>query len=139
MDARVRMTAAQQSAFEIYVSDPAVTDADEVDTEGEATARDYREIAACRKGSSLVVPDTKRETAWRVLNDASNSADGERTSEGDRAARSLGTLSANIEAAFKAANKGEAHMVTVREILEEGGAFGCIDRRRFRMRWCRST
>jgi hypothetical protein len=115
---RVRMTAAQQGAFEVYVADPAVTDADDVDDEGWATAREYRVVAALRKGSALVCPATLRETIRTVLTDAVNSADGERTAEGDRAARSLTALHANIEAAFQAGPTEERTMRTVRELAE---------------------
>lgn len=85
--ARIKLTEAQQAAVEIYVTDPAHEDED---------SDLFRDLY---DGQTLTIPDEDtRERFWALLNDASNSADGE---EHDRAAaqrmaRSLSSLAGRV-------------------------------------------
>jgi hypothetical protein len=104
----VRLTPAQRSAFEIYVADPAHTEDGALDGEGDlASVAQYRQVAACWRGASLVIPVDIADAVWRVIVDAANSADGERTPEGDRAARSLGALQVACSKALASGAKAQ--------------------------------
>jgi hypothetical protein len=95
---KVRMTEAQAAAFEIYVADPVHCEAgaEIMDDPDYPTCAAYREAAAMRKKDSLHVPPGKVDMVESILTEACNSADAERTAEGNRAARSLCSLSSRL-------------------------------------------
>jgi len=90
------MTHAQVSAFEIYIADPAHHDPINDDDDSPA-ATDYMRITSLRSGNSLNVTAESISVLDLVLAEASNSADSERTKQGDGAARALINLSRKVQ------------------------------------------
>lgn len=94
MPRRIRMSESQASAFEIYVGDPIHCEYAPPDG---PSCSDYRRVAAMRKGNALLVPRGTEDVVDRVLTEATNSADSERTRAGDGAAKALVNLSKKLE------------------------------------------